>query len=128
MKPRVLLFNLKETEKGKNLERIFTFLKYQVFYPVKDDYDYTLGELSGLDEIQKERIYTGEDFQEELMVLYTETEDQLNQALFFMREEKVTVDLKAMITPTNRKWKILDLYKEIKEEHEYMKKMKEEGK
>ena len=65
---------------------------------------------------------------EEMLVIHAETEDMLDRALFLMKKEKVRVDLKAMVTQTNRDWDSLALYEEIKKEHEFMKQQEQERK
>ena len=49
-------------------------------------------------------------------------ETMLDKALFLMRKEKVQIGLKAVLTETNQEWNSLELYEEIKKEHEYMQK------
>ena len=44
----------------------------------------------------------------------------MNYMLAYLRKEKIQIPLKAVLTPTNRHWNSLELYAEIKKEHEQM--------
>ena len=55
------------------------------------------------------------------MVLKGFTDGQLNDMLrAFRRERLEKVNLKAVLTDTNREWNSLELYEELKREHEKM--------
>lgn len=128
MKPTVLCYNLKGTKKGKKITMIFGFLGYKIRHVSAEEYLVTLGALAGGESGREEEIYEGEGFSEEMLVIHTEQEELLDQALFLMRKEKVQVDLKAVLTQSNQEWNSLALYEEIKKEHEMMKKREEERK
>ena len=57
-----------------------------------------------------------------MLVMDPAGETMLDKALFLMRKEKVQIGLKAVLTETNQEWNSLELYEEIKKEHEYMQK------
>lgn len=59
------------------------------------------------------------DFSEE-MLLMCNVGSQMNPFLSYLRKEKILVPLKAVLTPTNQFWSSVDLYAEIKKEHEQM--------
>ena len=44
------------------------------------------------------------------------SEKQLNRMLFELKSRKVQIDLKAILTPTNRKWTLRQLHDELKRE------------
>ena len=61
-----------------------------------------------------------------MMVFAGVTEEHLNQMLFLMKKGGVKpVDYKAVLTDTNKDWNILQLYKEISQEHEAMNQVRE---
>ena len=64
------------------------------------------------------RIYRYDE--DEMLVLNHFTESQMNYMLAYLRKEKIQIPLKAVLTPTNRHWNSLELYAEIKKEHEQM--------
>lgn len=59
------------------------------------------------------------DFADE-MLLMCNVGSQMNPFLSYLRKEKVIVPLKAVLTPTNQFWSSVELYTEIKKEHEQM--------
>ncbi|MGF6989520.1 hypothetical protein M2150_000763 [Lachnospiraceae bacterium PM6-15] len=122
MEAKLLCFNLAGTEKGAKLERIFTFLGYQVVHVGKENYGQTLERLIGLAEIEKSSATNG-DISEEMLVIHASPEMDLDQALFLMKEEGVQVALKAMTTPNNLSWTAAELFKEISKEREMIQQM-----
>ena len=134
MRSAVLCYNLKGTEKGKKIGMIFGFLGYKVRHVETEEYGLPIGALAGirekedLEDTDTECEYKGEGFSEEMMVISAATEEMLDKALFLMKKEKVQVDLKAVVTPTNQEWDSLSLYEEIKKEHLYMKQKEAERK
>lgn len=137
MKSVVLCYHLKGTPKGKKIGMIFGFLGYQVRHVKEEEYGRALGELvgiypadgeSGEQPAQKPEKEGRRDFPEEMLVIHAATGDMLDRALFLMKKEKVRVELKAMVTETNRDWDTYALYEEIKREHAFMKQQEEERK
>ena len=122
MEAKLLCFNLAGTEKGEKLERIFTFLGYQVVYVEKEKYGQTLERLIGLAEVEESSTMNG-DISEEMLVIHASPEMDLDQALFLMKEEGVQVALKAMTTPNNLSWTAAELFQEISKEREMIKQM-----
>lgn len=122
MKPIVLCYNLKGTEKMKKLSMIFGFLGYKIRHVEKQEYALTIQEVLERTEksTEAETMVVLKDFKDEMLVIGADTEDRLDKALFLMRQEKVNVPLKAVITETNLKWTSLALHDEITEEHKYM--------
>jgi len=145
MKPTVLCYNLSGTKKGRQIAMIFGFLGYKVRHVEKKEYLQPVGVLAGAlsgnedfchpteDEACENtaekpgadadgdfRVHDEKDFQEEMLVMNPPSEEMLNKALSLMKKEKVQVALKAVITEHNLYWSGLELYKEIKREHEYM--------
>ena len=138
MKSVVLCYNLKGTPKGKKIGMIFGFLGYKVRHVTAEEYRLPLGTLIGISpagteeeaalEKEPSERQDAAGFSEEMLVIHAETEEMLDRALFLMKKEKVRVDLKAMVTQTNRDWDSLALYEEIKKEHEFMKQQEQERK
>lgn len=124
----LLAYNIMDQEKKQALNRIFGFLGFKLKRVDKEAFNKPVGELVGLlpEKVQDE--YKGDGFEDEMLVISTDNEETLNKALFLMREDKVQVSLKAMVTANNKEWSGLDLHKEIKKEHEYMNKRDEERK
>ena len=62
--------------------------------------------------IEKSRV-SGGKFMRTLVV---EDEKHLNRMLFELKSRKVQIDLKAILTPTNRRWTLRQLHDELKRE------------
>ena len=86
------------------------------------DYLQPVGALAKVPGLERTRdIYTGEGFLEEMMVMKGFTDRQLNELISGFRREKLEkVNLKAVLTATNQTWNSLELYEELKKEHEQM--------
>ena len=66
--------------------------------------------------------YDGAGFEEPMMVMAGFSERKLDLFLTEMRRKKVPpIALKAIVTTQNQAWNSLQLYRELKEEHEKMK-------
>lgn len=59
------------------------------------------------------------DFDDEMLVM-CQVGGKMNALLSYLRKEKVIVPLKAVLTPTNQFWSSVELYQEIRKEHEQM--------
>ena len=96
--------------------------KYQKRKVEKEEYGLPLKVLAGMGEVQEQASGSVDGFSEEMLVMNPAGETMLDKALFLMRKEKVQIGLKAVLTETNQEWNSLELYEEIKKEHEYMQK------
>lgn len=124
MKSTVLCYNLKDTKKGKQITMMFGFLGFKVYHVEKSNYLSPIGILSGIDKAAGgPLLYEGEGFDDEMLVIHAASEELLDKALFLMKKERIKVELKAVVTPSNKEWTSLALYEEIKKEHQYMTKM-----
>ncbi|MFV0361496.1 MAG: DUF3783 domain-containing protein [Suipraeoptans sp.] len=127
MKSVLLVYNVTDEAKKKLLSRIFGFLGFKLRAVEKKEYNIPLGVLTGIDTLDSEiAVYDEEGFTDEMLVIQSDKEASLDKALFLMKEEKIRIGLKAMVTPTNKEWTTIDLYKEISKDHEYMKNKQKE--
>lgn len=65
------------------------------------------------------------DIEDEMLVLHGFSGKRLDEFLAALRKNQARVDLKAVATETNKKWNSLQLYAELKREHEVMHKKQE---
>ena len=71
------------------------------------------GDLAGF-----ESFYDGEDFPDALLIFAHFSDTQLQTFLQAMRAAKLPpVPLKAILTPDNRGWTMLELHEELRQEH-----------
>ena len=117
----VLLYNFQEKKRVDKVKFVFVLMGIRIKTVEKADYLKPLGELAGEEDIEPvDSCFEGEGFEDEMLVLNHFTESQTNYMLAYLRKEKIQIPLKAVLTPTNRHWNSLELYAEIKKEHEQM--------
>lgn len=118
----VLLYNMAGTERGRKLKMILVQLGARIKNVEKKDYLRPIGELAGgSDGISDSPDYEGEGFPEEMLVMKGFTGRQIDELLMRMRKNKMDkINLKAVMTDTNQSWNSMELYEEIKKEHEKM--------
>ena len=118
----ILLYNLSGTEKGKQIKKVLIPLGITIKEISKEQYLQSIGALAGIKGYEKvEAIYTEEGFTDEMFVMSRISGQRLDLILKSMRKAGIEkIDLKAIVTPTNASWNSLELYQEIKREHESM--------
>lgn len=122
MRETVLLFNIRDKKRIRDLQMICMSLMIRVRLVKKDEYFQPVGVLAGMKEMdESEQIYDGEELAEEMMVFAGVTGSHLDQILFMMRKKGMKrIDYKAVLTDTNCQWTVLELYKELEKEHAAM--------
>lgn len=123
-KASALLYNLNHTERGNKVKFLFVRMGVKIKNVSKEEYLQKIGALVGIEGMAKtEPEYDGEGFPEEMIVLHNFSDRQINDMLKLFRDKDMPkVGLKAAVTETNSKWNSLELYEEIKKEHEQMSK------
>lgn len=120
---RILLYRLGEdTGKGAALRALLTQMSIPFVTVNAEDLSQTVGFLAGLDSLSLPAApYQGEIPCEECMVMRGLSSAKLDRLLRNMRQMGIPpVTLKAMVTPINKDWTMLQLMTEIKKEHEQM--------
>jgi hypothetical protein len=103
------------------LRRALLPLRVQVRPIPPEQYGHSLGYLAGDKSCPRApEEQPGQPLGQPLLVLAGFGEDRLERALWYLNRERVTVDYKAMLTPTNRQWDVPTLYAEIAKEHAQM--------
>lgn len=120
-----LLYNLEHSEKGKKVKFLLIRMGIRIKNIQPQQYQIPLGILSGVSKLPEDAdafpSYTGEGFEEEMLVMKNFTNAQLDEFLYRMRREGIPrIDLKAVLTPSNLSWDSLTLYEELKKEHAAM--------
>jgi len=125
----VLLYNI-EGDKARKLKMIFVQNGIKIRTVVKEDYELPMGVLAGVltgeeaadvpEDIEWPEVPEDRTIQEEMLVMKGIFGKRLDILLAAMRRIKVSVPLKAVVTETNAYWNSLQLYHEIKKEHEVM--------
>lgn len=122
----VLLYEIGDKERERKLKLILIKLGIRIKLVKKEEYLEPLSYLAKLkgSELRKEE-YEGEPLGDEMMVLIGFSGGRIDALLSEIRKARLNrVDLKAVLTDYNKEWNSLELYKELKEEHEAMAKMR----
>ena len=114
--PKLLLINIADTN---NIHRLVSPMNVQIETVPPVNFDKTLGTLA-LSKQKETPAPTGADasaFKESLIVFCDVPEKKFDKILFKLRQSKISVDYKAMLTPTNSKWTVKRLMIELEREH-----------
>lgn len=110
---KIILFQI---EDSREIERLAANMGIRVIHAGLQTYHETI------ENIAMERIspltapYQGAPLSGSLMIFCDVNEKHFNRMLFELRSRKLAVDLKAVMTPTNKKWTVLQLYRELERE------------
>ena len=116
----VLMYHL-EGDRGRKLKTIFVQNGLRIRQIPREEYNQPIGALTGIKEIPRvEEVYDGDELAEEMLVFRGVYGKRLDLLLAQMRKNKVAVNLKAILTEHNVGWSGLQLYEELKKEHEQM--------
>lgn len=121
MKEMVLLYNL-GSEKDRKIKMVFLKMGIKMKVIKKEQYNQKIGYLADIKGFEKEEdLYVGDGFTEEMIVMRDFSNKRLDEMLYQFRKDGIgTIDLKAVITESNQNWTSLELYEEIRQEHEKM--------
>lgn len=118
----VLLYNLEGSERGRKIKFVLVRMGVRIKNIKREDYLKPIGALAGINGIEPgDSVYDGPGFTEEMLVMKGFSGSQIDEMLLRFRKEKLEkVDLKAVLTETNKTWDSITLYENLREEHEQM--------
>lgn len=121
MKEKVLLFHMEDEEILAKIQMILLLQHIGVRMVSMAEYCQPVGYLAGVKGMEAvEEEYAGPEFEEPMMVLCMNS-GRIDQLLAAFRKAGVPrIAYKAMLTQTNRSWTPIELYGELKREHEAM--------
>ena len=124
----ILLFNFQDRERRLALEMLPFPLHVRLRAVQKEEYLKPLGFFAGSSDVSStDELYNGPELPHEMLVFVNLPDEKLNYILANMRKSKVgPVPHKAVLTPTNQHWNVLECYQEIDAEHEAMQKLRQE--
>ncbi|WP_313074214.1 DUF3783 domain-containing protein [Lacrimispora sp.] len=86
-----------------------------------DQINQTVGYLAGMEGFDETDLEACPPVEEEILVMKNFSNRRVDELLLNLRRAGVPkVQLKAVITDTNCKWRFYDLYEELRQEHEAM--------
>lgn len=122
----VLLYEINGKDREKKLKLILVKLGIRIKLVQKEEYLEMLAYLAKIKESEsvKEK-YDGELLGDEMMVLVGFSSGRIDVLLSEIRKAKLDrINLKAVLTDYNKGWNSIQLYKELREEHEAMAQMR----
>ncbi len=114
-------------ENKEEILKIIAPLKIKLVTIESKDLTKNLGSLIGTLEDDAEE-YQGIPPKESFLIFCGVSEKHLNKVLSSLREKQIKIDFKAILTPTNEKWPMLDLLIELERERKEFEKMESENK
>lgn len=120
MKPTVLLYNVNDVERIRKITFALMPLGYRLKKVSIEDYSQPLGYIAGVKEIEPVKdAYKGEELEGEMLVMVGMTNMQIDRLIMAFRKNGIPkIACKAVLTETNQYWNAIDLYKELKLEHD----------
>lgn len=109
----VLLYNL-SGKKAIDIKMICHKLNLTNKTVEKDEFGYKLGYLCNKD--NDNTVYTYNDFEDEMLLLADLPNSTFDKFLKMLRQKKATVELKAILTQTNKEFTSSQLFEEISKE------------
>ncbi len=125
---KVLLYHLEAgSEKGSRIRRLLKELRIEAVELNETALGQTLGFLAGFPGYSLSEATAAEPVPEqELMAFCGFSDSRLNAFLRAYREALIPpVALKAVVTPHNREWRLIDLFRELQQEHAFFQKYQE---
>lgn len=122
MRESVLLMNFKDKKQLKGIQMTAFLLKLKIRVIEEKDFLQPIGYLAGVEGIDSSgQVFEGTGPAKEIMVFAGVSDAKLQSMLEMMRKNGIRrVDHKAVLTPTNAQWNVLELYEELDKEHQAM--------
>ncbi len=116
---KIMLFQVPEPEASK-IRRLAAGKRIRVISVERTDWGFLLGNLAAGNAGAKPPQSPSPDFlpEESLMVFCQVSQKHFDKLLFEMRDKKIPVDFKAVLTETNRHWTVSKLYEELARERQ----------
>ncbi|WP_099469426.1 DUF3783 domain-containing protein [Konateibacter massiliensis] len=130
MKPTVLLYNFNDTERNRKITLALMPLGFRLKKVMKENYNQPIGYIAGVKGIESiEEKYEGEELEDEMLIMVGLKSAQIDSLIAAFRKNGIPkVNCKAILTETNQYWNAIELYKELKLEHETMSKKSSQDK
>lgn len=123
MKPTVLLYNFTDPKRKIMIQQALMPLGFRLRAVKKEEYGLAVGKLAGIKDLDIEvaDLTDDMDFSDEMAVMAGFTSAQIDAFIYALRKKGVgKIDYKAVLTQYNMRWNSIELYREIKKEHEEM--------
>ena len=120
MKPTVLLYNFNDTERRNKITLALMPLGYRLKKVSREDYIQPLGYMAGIEGIEPiNETYDGEELASDMLIMVGMSSGQIDNLIMAFRKNGIPkVNCKAVLTKTNQHWNAIELYKELRLEHD----------
>lgn len=108
---KILLFQI-DPAAAKQIARLASAMKIKAISVSGEWYNQKLGWIAD-HQVSRESEKDAGNLPGSLLVFCGLTERHLDKMLLKLRQEKIAVDFKAVLTPTNREWTVQRLYLEM---------------
>ena len=107
-----------QIENTREIERLASNMKIRVVHATAAMYDETLDSIISGKTTRTASIYAADNKlpSDSILIFCDLSEKHLNRMLFELKSRKVQIDLKAILTPTNRRWTLRQLHSELERE------------
>lgn len=122
-KESIYLYNIKNKSYEKKLKLHLIRLGIRMKEVKPADYIQPLGVLVGNPPISPLNNILEEPFSEEMLLMVGFTSQRMDLLLSTLRKEGIRIPLKAVLTEHNINWSSIELYHELKQEHEKFQKL-----
>lgn len=120
----VLLYAVKDKEKRKRIQTLLLLMGVRIRMVEPKQYALPIAQLlegkTEQDALEEEVTEELCEFEEEMLVLSGFSGNRLDELLLALRRQKARVDLKAVVTDSNKTWNSKELYQELRKEHRMM--------
>lgn len=120
----VIYYSPQRTKSAAKLKGVLIQMGVRIRNVSREQAHEKVGFLAGLDGFEEEQAVQGDSAQEmeqELLIMKNFTGRRMDELFLRMRKAGVgRINYKAVLTEHNVNWTLLDLYREIKREHEAM--------
>lgn len=121
MKATVLIYNFQDQKRLGGVKKTLLLMGIKFKMIPKEEYLRPIGQLFGVSERTEIAPYDGEELEQEMIVMGGIDRTVMDAMLDGFRKNGVgKIDIKAVLTPTNGSWNAVDLFRELKREHEVM--------
>ncbi|MDD5953100.1 MAG: DUF3783 domain-containing protein [Oscillospiraceae bacterium] len=115
------LYNFNDPERLRKLKSALLCMKVRTKVVDREQFQQPIGVLAGLVDIAFVEPEDDSDFTEEMLVLYRFSSRRIDELLMRIKKAGVgNIPYKAAVTQTNLNWSGVQLYRELKKEHEAM--------
>ena len=119
MEEKIVLFGLEE-KYVRQIQKIAANYGVDVIKAQKDSYAGTVGQAVGTEPQFGKLSYKGKPPKKSLLLFSDVSKMHFETILEELRRQEIPIDLKAITTPTNVKWNVMQLYMELEREKSNM--------